>query len=153
MQNSPLVQLFGGWLAANKLAAGRRAREGRARERGLGRADRPYTIFHTTIVASKLGILFGARARHHHAHIYIYFLHNIVNVSVFLMCHSVALIGATLCRPAPRSTEEGGPERPSKEGEHYSIIRKIGEGSFGVIYLGREDMNWVEHFMLLYRQK
>lgn len=47
------------------------------------------------------------------------------------------LMDAIVCRPVPRSSEEGGPERPSKEGEHYSIIRKIGEGSFGVIYLGK----------------
>ncbi len=40
-------------------------------------------------------------------------------------------------RPAPSKTsDEGALERPSKVGEHYEVIRKIGEGSFGVIYLG-----------------
>lgn len=42
-------------------------------------------------------------------------------------------------RPTAKHEDMGG-ERPSKVGEHYEVIRKIGEGSFGIIYLGRSDM-------------
>ena len=46
-----------------------------------------------------------------------------------------------LSRPVPGKDElEGSTERPSKVGDHYEVLRKIGEGSFGVIYLGRTDL-------------
>ena len=46
-----------------------------------------------------------------------------------------------LCRPTPKPGHEEDTERPAKEGDHYTLIRKIGEGSFGIIYLGKGKLD------------